>query len=80
MGCGPLRGGVHFIGYLEPGHYYGVDKNAKVLETARELELKRYGVEDKELPTLVLMDDFDFARSVRRSTTCGRSRSSPTSR
>ena len=61
LGCGPLRGGVHFIGYLEPGHYYGVDKNAKVLETARELELKRYGVEDKN-PTLVAMDSFDFAR------------------
>jgi SAM-dependent methyltransferase len=61
VGCGPLRGGVHFIGYLAPGHYYGVDKNAKVLETARELELKRYGVEDKN-PTLVAMDNFDFAR------------------
>ena len=61
VGCGPLRGGVHFIAYLEPGHYYGVDRNAKVLETARELELKRYGVEDKN-PTLVAMDNFDFAR------------------
>lgn len=61
VGCGPLRGGVHFIGYLAPGHYYGVDKNAKVLETAREVELKRYGVEGKN-PTLVAMDNFDFAR------------------
>jgi SAM-dependent methyltransferase len=61
VGCGPLRGGVHFIGYLEPSHYYGVDKNAKVLETARELELKRYGVEDKN-PTLVAMDNFEFTR------------------
>jgi SAM-dependent methyltransferase len=59
VGCGPLRGGVHFIGYLDAGHYYGVDKNESVLETARNLELKRYGVEHKN-PTLVAMENFDF--------------------
>jgi len=59
VGCGPLRGGVHFIEYLEPGHYYGVDKNAGVLDTARDVELKRYGVEHKR-PTLVPMANFDF--------------------
>lgn len=59
VGCGPLRGGVHFIGYLDAGHYYGVDKNEKVLETARNLELKRYGVEHKS-PTLIAMENFDF--------------------
>ncbi len=59
IGCGPLRGGVHFISYLEAGHYYGVDKNEKVLETAREVELTRYGVAGKR-PTLVAMDDFNF--------------------
>jgi hypothetical protein len=25
-GGGSLRGGVHLIRYLEPGHYFGVDK------------------------------------------------------
>jgi SAM-dependent methyltransferase len=59
IGCGPLRGGVHFIGYLEPGRYFGVDKNEKVLETARAVELKRYGIDDKH-PTLVAMENFDF--------------------
>jgi SAM-dependent methyltransferase len=60
IGCGPLRGGVHFIRYLEAGRYFGVDKNAGVLETAREVELPRYGLQDKQ-PTLVVMENFDFA-------------------
>jgi SAM-dependent methyltransferase len=59
VGCGPLRGGVHFISYLDTAHYYGVDKNAKVLETAREVELERYGIAHKQ-PTLVAMENFDF--------------------
>ena len=60
VGCGPLRGGVHFIRYLEPGHYYGVEKNEAVLETAREVELPRYGLLDKH-PTLRADESFDFA-------------------
>jgi SAM-dependent methyltransferase len=59
VGCGPLRGGVHFIRYLEPGNYVGVDKNAAVLEAAREVELERYGLRERR-PTLVPMENFDF--------------------
>ena len=25
-GCGCLRGGVHFVAFLEPGRYYGIDR------------------------------------------------------
>jgi SAM-dependent methyltransferase len=60
IGCGPLRGGVHFIRYLETGHYFGVDKNAGVIEMAEEVELRRYGLEDKR-PTLRADETFDFA-------------------
>ena len=28
VGCGCLRGGVHLVGYLEPGRYYGIDRDA----------------------------------------------------
>ena len=59
VGCGPLRGGVHFIRYLETGQYVGVDKNAAVLETAREVELPRYDLVPKR-PTLVAMENFAF--------------------
>ncbi len=59
IGCGPLRGGVNFIRYLEAGHYYGVDKNAAVLEEAAGLELDRYRLRDKR-PTLKADESFDF--------------------
>ena len=61
VGCGPLRAGVHFIGYLEPGHYAGVDKRADTLERAREVELPRYGVEDKD-PLLFVNGAFEFSK------------------
>lgn len=59
VGCGPLRGGVHFIRYLEAERYYGVEKDAAVLEEARRVEVPRHGLEDKG-PTLVAMENFDF--------------------
>ena len=61
IGCGSLRGGVHFIGYLEAGHYAGVDKSAERLSAGREVELVRAGLVAKE-PLLEVIDDFDFAR------------------
>ena len=61
VGCGPLRAGVHFIEYLEPGHYAGVDKRGDVLEAAREIEVPRYGLESKE-PTLLATDHFEFGK------------------
>ena len=59
VGCGPLRGGVHFIRYLERGHYFGVEKDPLKLEAGRDVELPLYGLVEKE-PTLVVMEDFDF--------------------
>lgn len=65
VGCGPLRAGVHFIRYLETGHYAGVDKRGNVLETARAVELPRYGIEDKE-PQLLATDHFEFGKLGKR--------------
>ena len=61
VGCGPLRAGVHFIGYLEPGHYAGVDKRGARLERAAEVELPRHGLEDKA-PLLLVNEDFEFSK------------------
>jgi SAM-dependent methyltransferase len=61
VGCGPLRGGIHFIRYLEPGHYFGVDKNAAVVEEAIAVELPRHGLEGRGA-TVVPMEDFGFQR------------------
>jgi SAM-dependent methyltransferase len=60
VGCGPLRAGVHFIGYLEPGHYAGIDKREDTLERARRVELPRYGLEDKA-PLLLVNGAFEFS-------------------
>lgn len=59
IGCGSLRGGVHFIRYLAPAHYCGIDRSREVLRAGRNVELKRYGLEDKR-PTLVHLDDLDL--------------------
>jgi SAM-dependent methyltransferase len=61
VGCGPLRGGIHFVRYLEPGRYYGVDRDEDKLIAGREVELQEQGLLDKR-PTLVVMDDFGFER------------------
>ncbi len=59
VGCGPLRGGIHFIRYLEPGHYYGVEKDRRKLEAGRDVELPLHGLVEKR-PTLAVMEDYDF--------------------
>jgi SAM-dependent methyltransferase len=61
VGCGPLRGGVKFIPYLEPGHYFGVDKNASQIEETRRLEIPRNNLAPFR-PTVVVMEDFGFER------------------
>jgi SAM-dependent methyltransferase len=61
VGCRPLRAGVHFIRYLEPGHYYGVERDAEVLPAGRDVELRLQGLTDRR-PVLTVMDDFAFDR------------------
>ena len=61
VGCGPLRGGVHFVRYLEAGHYYGVDRRAERLKIGRDVELKLAGLTDKGA-VLTEMNDFGFER------------------
>ncbi|MCB0164750.1 MAG: class I SAM-dependent methyltransferase [Anaerolineae bacterium] len=61
VGCGSLRGGVHFIKFLNVGHYYGVDKNQALLDAGKNLELPRYRLAEKN-PNLSLMNDFNFLR------------------
>jgi SAM-dependent methyltransferase len=39
VGCGSLRAGIHFVDYLDPGRYYGVDINETLLDAGYEREL-----------------------------------------
>jgi hypothetical protein len=47
LGCGCLRGGVHFIRYLAPGNYFGTDLNASLLTAGYDLELPGAGIQDR---------------------------------
>lgn len=60
VGCGCLRGGIHFIPYLADGHYYGIDKNEDLLASAREEELPEAGLAHRQVH-LLCRDDFAFS-------------------
>lgn len=61
IGCGSLRGGVHFIRYLEPGRYMGVDKEQELLRLGAEQEVGPAIMAAKR-PTLLAFADFEFDR------------------
>lgn len=52
LGCGCLRGGVHFVKYLAPGHYYGLDVSRSLLDAGIQ-EIALSGLEEK-LPSWLL--------------------------
>ena len=60
IGCGSLRGGIHFIEYLDVGHYYGIEKDRRLLEAGRDIELARHGLEYRT-PHLLLTGSFDLS-------------------
>jgi len=57
VGCGALRGGVHFVRYLDDGNYYGIDINKSLLK-AGEQELRESGLGGKRVH-LQQTDQFD---------------------
>jgi ubiquinone/menaquinone biosynthesis C-methylase UbiE len=61
IACGSLRGGVRFISYLDAGNYYGIDKEAKLIELGIEKELGR-GTYEQKKPQFVVSDAFEFGR------------------
>jgi ubiquinone/menaquinone biosynthesis C-methylase UbiE len=58
VGCGALRGGVHFIRYLDAGNYYGVDRAQGMLDVGL-VELRDAGLADRA-PVLRCDATFDF--------------------
>jgi cyclopropane fatty-acyl-phospholipid synthase-like methyltransferase len=61
IGCGCLRGGVHFVPYLDKGHYCGIDLNASLIEAGKKELLKNPANHGKE-PVLRVTDRFDLAQ------------------
>jgi SAM-dependent methyltransferase len=60
VGCGSLRGGVHFVQYLHDERYCGLDINASLIE-AGKVELAAGRLLDKR-PQLLVNDGFEFSR------------------
>lgn len=60
IGCGALRGGVHFIGYLNQSHYYGFDNRESVLEAGRNIEIPNYKLKKKNAQ-LFNISDFNIS-------------------
>lgn len=67
IGCGSLRGGVHFIAYLDPGNYLGMDKEQELLDLGvrEELGTEVYRAKD---PELIASDCFEFLRFSKQPT------------
>lgn len=59
IGCGSLRGGVHFVRFLNRGNYFGTDLNASLIDAGFDVELKQLGLQDR-LPRDQLITDSDF--------------------
>jgi SAM-dependent methyltransferase len=76
IGCGSLRGGIHFIRYLDAGNYVGIDPNISLLDAGYEIELASCGLKERiprenlictgefELPFPDGAFDFAIAQSV----------------
>ena len=61
VACGSLRAGVHFVRYLEPMHYLGIEKEGSLIEAGihRELGSEIY---DRRKPELVVSSSFEFVK------------------
>ncbi len=65
IACGSLRGGVHFIPYLDAGNYLGIDRESVLIERGLSKELPPEVREEKR-PEFVVSGDFEFDRFSKR--------------
>ena len=62
VGCGALRGGVHFVRYLDRNCYFGIDINESLLAAGYDVELVGAGLTHKlDRNHLLVVDDFDVS-------------------
>jgi hypothetical protein len=65
IACGSLRGGVHFIRYLDKGNYLGLDKEEVLIAKGIEEELGP-GIYREKMPEFVISSDFEFHKFSKR--------------
>jgi hypothetical protein len=61
IACGSLRGGIHFINYLDVGNYLGIDREESAIRSGIEKELGQVVFEEKK-PEFVVSATFEFDR------------------
>jgi hypothetical protein len=65
VGCGALRGGIHFIPFLNAGHYLGVEQEPLLVSAGLSQELPA-ALRDRKRPEIVISSEFEFERLSRR--------------
>ncbi len=60
IGCGCLRGGIHFMRFLDAGKYHGLDINESLIR-AGKIEVQEAGLEMKK-PKLIVDGDFSIGK------------------
>ena len=62
VGCGSLSAASRLLGFMEPSHYWGFEKNIELFIAGTHIELPRAGVR-AELGHFIINDDFDFSEA-----------------
>ncbi|MCB0322923.1 MAG: hypothetical protein KDD69_05095 [Bdellovibrionales bacterium] len=65
IACGSLRGGVHFIPYLNTGNYLGLEKEEELVQAGLVYELGEQRALEKK-PEFVISDAFAFRHFSKR--------------
>jgi cyclopropane fatty-acyl-phospholipid synthase-like methyltransferase len=66
VGCGCLRAGLYFIGYLNPGNYVGIEHHQWLIDEARKdeninpVDKRGQRMFDVQLPFFIVNDNFDL--------------------
>jgi SAM-dependent methyltransferase len=66
VACGSLRAGIHFIRYLEPGHYLGIEKEQMLIDSGISQELGR-DLNESKRPQFVVSSAFEFEKFADRA-------------
>ena len=65
VACGSLRAGCHFISYLNPENYLGLDHHRWLIEAGLKHELPK-PVRKEKRPEFVISDAFEFGKFTKR--------------
>jgi len=64
VGCGSMRGGVHYINFLEPFHYFGTDINSALVQGGINNELPQGSKTKITENSFLISDNFNFSFGI----------------